>query len=272
MLQRQIILLLLGLVFLSGCVSHRQMQMIKDENLAQAKGYTDPQMYDLFTLDDYVFRSTDQLFIKVNSYEGNTKDLFNEGIGESGSLTSQSLYFTTYNYPIDKEGFITLPLIGRQKAVGLTTKQVKDSLDIKLGAYLKNPSTIVRLSSFKITVLGEVNTPGVHEIFADRVSLLQAFGLTGGVTEFADLANVKLVRETADNQVGTIYLDLSTTGIHKSEFYFLRPGDVIYVEPLKAKSVAVSSNTIGLFFQSLSILGVVLNSIALILNLNRTTN
>ena len=176
------------------------------------------------------------------------------------------MYFTTYNYLIDKDGYVELPLIGRQKVVGFTAAEVKAELDKRLKDYLPNPSTIVRLSSFKITILGEVVAPGVHEIFSDRISILQAFGLSGGMTEYADLEHVKLVRETEDNRLGTIYLDLTNADIHKSEFYFLRPGDVIYIEPLKAKAFAVSTQSLSHIFQTLSFVAVIFNSIVVLSN------
>ncbi|MCI4671325.1 MAG: polysaccharide biosynthesis/export family protein [Bacteroidia bacterium] len=224
-------------------------------------------IYQLSPLLDYKFRQNDQLFIKVNAYEGNTKDLFDGNESDGGGLNSQALYFTSFNYLIDKEGNIELPLIGKEKVVGRTSEEVKRSLDEKLKAYLPNASTIVRLSSFKITILGEVQAPGVHEIFSDRISILQAFGLSGGMTDYADLEHVKLVRETEDGRIGSIYLDLTKSDIHKSEFYFLRPGDVIYIEPLKAKAMATSTQSLSIVFQSLSFLTVVLNTAAVILNI-----
>lgn len=243
------------------------MQMITSAE--QISSADSALIYQLHPLEDYKIRQNDQLFIKVSAYEGNTKDFINDGGGSDGGSghTSQSLYFTNFNYLIDKEGNIELPLIGKEKVVGRTTSDIKDSLDVKLRPYLRNASSIVRLSSFKVTVLGEVETPGVHEIFSDRISLLQAFGLSGGMTDYADLERVKLVRETEDGRIGSIYLDLTKSDIHKSEFYFLRPGDVIYIEPLKAKAYATSTQSLSIVFQTLSFVTVTLNTIAIILNL-----
>ncbi len=262
---RYIIILSAALMFLSSCVSYKNMQMLATQEQLSASDTA--LLYQLTPLEDYKFRYDDQLFIKVNAYEGSTKDLFNDGAGGGATgNTSQSLYFTSFNYLIDKDGMIELPLIGKQRVVGLTSSQVKDSLDRKLRDHLPNPSSIVRLSSFKITILGEVTNPGVHEIFADRISLLQAIGLSGGLTEYADLEHVKLVRETSENQLGTVYMDLTKADVHNNEFYFLRPGDIIYIEPLKAKAFAVSTQSLSPVFQTLSFVTVIFNSVIILMN------
>jgi polysaccharide export outer membrane protein len=83
-------------------------------------------------------------------------------------------------------------------------------------------------------VLGEVNLPGQHAFYDEKVTVFQAIGFAGGASGFGDLSSVTLVREK-DNVIKYYYLDLTKKNIASSEYYYLLPNDVLIINPIKAK-------------------------------------
>ncbi|MCB0835791.1 MAG: polysaccharide biosynthesis/export family protein [Bacteroidetes bacterium] len=217
--------------------------------------------------DDYQVRPFDQLSIKVTSFENNTMNYFNSmtgnssgGGGGSGGAVESFLYLTGYG--VDGNGMIQLPLIGNFRVEGLTTRQIQDSLDNRLKPYLNLPVTSVKLGNFRITLLGEVSRPGQLYVFNPKTTILQALGMGGDITDFGNIEKIKLIRET-NGGVKSVYLDLSNPNLMISEYFYVKPNDVIYVEPLKAKSFNINSRVVTVGISSLSL---ILGVINLILN------
>lgn len=140
-------------------------------------------------------------------------------------------------YLVDSYGKIDLPVVGSFKVAGMTVPQIRDTLKIKLGKYLENPSVRVIFDNFKITVLGEVQKPGVYTVRNERLTLPEALGLAGDMTIYGNRKTVLLIRE--ENQKRNfIRLDLTNRSFFDSPYYFLNPNDVIYIEPGKGKTAA----------------------------------
>lgn len=138
-------------------------------------------------------------------------------------------------FMVDSKGEIELPIIGRTRVTGLTTTQIKDSIHAKVAVYYKNPVVNVRLVNFNITVLGEVNRPGTYVVANEKANLLDAIGMAGDLTIYGKRENVMLVRDSAGTKLFGRFNLTATDKVIKSPFYYLRQGDVIYVEPSKAK-------------------------------------
>ncbi|WP_262507987.1 polysaccharide biosynthesis/export family protein [Williamwhitmania taraxaci] len=107
----------------------------------------------------------------------------------------------------------------------------------------------MKLVNFKVTVLGEVNSPGSFTIDKEQINLFQALGLAGGMKNFGNGKKVTLVRQT-DSGSEVIPLDLTDRNILASDYYYLMPNDMIYIEPLKAKSNIDGSNFTAIAFSS----------------------
>ena len=118
---------------------------------------------------------------------------------------------------------------------GLTVEEVKEQLQKTLNEYFKESTVIVKLVNFEVSVIGDVNNAGSFTVYRDQINLFQAIGLAGGFKEFGNPKNVKLVRQS---QTGSsmVQLDLSNNKILESPYFYLQPNDIIYVEPLNAKS------------------------------------
>jgi len=168
----------------------------------------------------------DYLYIKIFSLDEKTNSIFNE---RSYSIDNELL-----SYAVDGDGNISMPFIGEINVKNLTINEAREKVEKSLGVYLNNISVIVRFVSNKVTVLGEVNNPGQHPFYDEKVTVFQALGFAGGTSGFGDLSLVTLVREK-DNVVKYYYLDLTKKNIASSEYYYLLPNDVLIINPIKAK-------------------------------------
>jgi polysaccharide export outer membrane protein len=146
-------------------------------------------------------------------------------------------------YLVDPNGEIEFPRIGKMKVAGKSMTSVQQELETVLAEYVKEPAVAVRRLNFRVTVIGEVASPGIIQIPYDRMNILQALAQAGDLTIFAQRENILLVRETPEGKE-TVRLSLYDKSLLSSPYYWLQSGDLLYVQPNKTK---VNTNTT--FFQ-----------------------
>lgn len=145
-------------------------------------------------------------------------------------------------YLVDKKGYIDFPVLGAIEVAGLTISEVKDRVREKLMVHLKEVVVNVRLLNFKVTVAGEVKQPGSFFVVNERITIPEALSLAGGLTNYAQSDNVLIVRE--ENGIRTFNrVNLQSTQLFQSDFFYLRQNDFINVDPIKAKIGAVQDQT-----------------------------
>jgi len=171
-------------------------------------------------------------FISVNVSDADleTVALFN---AQSNSV-QQSSYSNgnsaAVGYLIDRNGEVNLPVIGKVKLVNLFREEAILLIEEKLKFYLKNPVVQLQILNYKITVLGEVSSPGTFRIPNERITVLEAIGLAGDLKISGLRRNVLVVRE--ENGIRKEYrLDLTSKNVFNSPVYYLHQNDVVYVEP-----------------------------------------
>lgn len=137
-------------------------------------------------------------------------------------------------YLVEEDGTFSFPRLGKILAAGKTKAMLKEELEQKLQNYLKDPAITIRNLNFRITVLGEVAKPGIYSTLNDRMTLLEAIGQAGDLSDFGKRENVLLIRES-DQEQQYFRINLNDRSSIKEEFYYLRPNDVLYVEPIQSK-------------------------------------
>lgn len=216
-------------------------------------------------------QSGDLLDIKVTAFDEFAVRPFNlhsmNQVNTPGEVQAgQAAQTAPQGYLVDNEGYIIFPVLGKLYVKGMTMAQLRTDLESKLLAYLTDPLVSIRQLNFSITVLGEVKKPGQYTSASDKVTLLQALGMAGDMTDYGDRTKVKLVRnENGTDQ--TITIDFTDKNITSSPYYYLQQNDVLYVEPdiIKRKSANVDPNR-NLAFQ---IGGVILGVASLLITLLR---
>ena len=220
--------LLLAVLFAS-CVPQKKMLYLKEVQMAsenQSINYVNERAVN------YRLQPGDNLYIRfVNILDERSAVLLNSSVTQSYT-SDASIYLQSYT--LDEEGCIEMPLVGKIELQNLTVDEAKDKLQTELDKYINQTTIIVKLSNFNLTVLGEVNRPGMYKVYQSQINLFEAISLAGNMTQFAKNDQVKIIRQT-DNGSEILTVDMGSADILASPHYYLKPNDIIYVEPLKIK-------------------------------------
>lgn len=247
------IVLISLITVLSSCVSKKDIVYFQNDQIDQSKFSNSYKT---------VFKPDDLLEITISALDLEAVKPFNLP-AVAYATTSNSVIGTPRQqlYLVDNEGFIDFPVLGRLKIGGLTRKEVIDLLSSKLDPdYVKNPTIIIRISNFSVTVLGDVKVPGTYTIPNERITVLQAVGLAGDLN-ISGVRNIQVKREE-NGQIHTYDIDLKSNKLFTSPVYYLQQNDIVYVEPNYARSQSASANqNSGLF---ISIAGLLISIITLL--------
>lgn len=149
--------------------------------------------------------------------------------------TSQTLQ----TYLVDNQGFIDYPVLGRIDVGGLTKSACEKMIRDKIKPYLnenENPVVTVRMSNYKISVLGEVARPGMFTVSNEKINILEALAQAGDLTIYGVRDRVRLIRENEKGRKEIHTLNLNDANLISSPYYYLQQNDIVYVEPNKVKS------------------------------------
>lgn len=260
---RSLFLITISIALLSACSSYKNVPYIQDSELLKT-------LEDSLPMYDAKIMPKDLLTITVNTTDPEAAAPFNLTVqtainaSQSTSLNRQA---ALQQYLVANDGTIAFPVLGDLHVSGLTKSEAENLIKEKLRDYLKEvPIVTVRMSNYKISVLGEVASPGMFTISNEKVNIFEALALAGDLTIWGKRDNVKLIREDATGKRQIVTLNLNKTDIVTSPYYYLQQNDILYVTPNKAKSMnsEVGQGT-SLWFNGTSILLSVISIIATIL-------
>ncbi|NMH29494.1 polysaccharide biosynthesis/export family protein [Flavobacterium silvaticum] len=159
----------------------------------------------------------------------------------SGSDSSPNQSGGLRSYLIDNSGYIDFPVLGKIKLGGLTKSEANALMVKKISEYITDPIVTMRILNYKISVLGEVKSPGVVESRGERITLLDALSAVGDLTIYGRRHNILIIREVEGKKTYN-RIDITKSDFLNSPFYYLAQNDVVYVEPNRTK---VNSSVIG---------------------------
>ena len=227
--------LLMAMLFAS-CVPQKKMLYLKEAQMAaenQSINYVNERSVD------YKLQPGDNLYIRyINIVDERAAASLNGNYATQTLSGDASIYLQSYT--LDEEGYIELPLMGKMKLMNMTVDEAKTVLQTELNKYINQTTIIVKLSNFNLTVLGEVNKPGMYKVYQSQINLFEAISMAGNMTNFAKNSEVKIVRQT-DNGSEILTVDMGSADILSSPYYYLKPNDIVYVEPLKIKQWGFTS-------------------------------
>ena len=211
--------------------------------------------------EDLKIKKNDLLMINTSSLNREEDQIYNAPAVSVGSVTGAG---PTIGYLVDGEGNIQYHRLGVLHVDGMTRAILKEKIQKDLSPYLKDPVVTIRFLNHNITVLGEVTKPQVLPLPEERLSLLEALGSSGDVTPFARRNNILVIRETdKGNELKRI--NLEDQSIFTSPWYWLQPGDVVYVEPndikVNEEKRAIKQQTISIALSALTIAVVILSRV-----------
>ncbi len=146
-----------------------------------------------------------------------------------------------YGYLVDGDGNIQFPELGNVQVRGLTLSEVGDKIKKQLLQFLKEPTVIVNLINFRVNVLGEVNRPGTITVTDGKITIIQAISEASDLSIFGKRENILVVREAnGKREFGRV--DLTSNKIFNSPFFYLKQGDIVYVELNRNKLILSDAN------------------------------
>lgn len=245
------------ILMMVGCGSSKEVaywQNIDSISLAASKGLYDAKIMP-----------KDELTILVQTTDPLTSEPFN--LRSTGQTSSKD---QITGYLVDNDGMINFPIVGKIHVAGLTKTECEDLIKSKIQPYLartENPLISVRTSSYRITVIGEVNRPGVIPVATEKISLIEALAEAGDMTIYGKRDNVLLVREDKSGEKHKVRLNMNDANIINSPYYYLQQNDIVYVEPhkVKARNTFFGSNT-SIFY---SVIGITTSLVSLLITVLR---
>lgn len=244
------LLLLIIIVSSSSCITNKKLNYLQSqEELEDTMSFTPAEA------TPYILRAGDELYIDVKPLyeEGARAFQTSKSSGSSSRMTPTSAYF--YTYPVYEDGTIDYPYVGRITVAGLTMEEVREKVKEELSEYVQGMTVIVKLASNYVNVLGEVKSPGRKQITTEKLNLFEAIALAGDLAPYGKRSEVKIIRETKDGPIIKAF-DLRSKDIINSEYYWIQPGDIIYVSRVKGQFFKMDSfgDIITVFSSSLSLI------------------
>ena len=226
--------LLLGLysvLILNSCANSKKLAYF---NNIQRDSISQIQLQSIET----IISKNDVIQVSISTLDEATTRLLNPvNLVTTGTASNNG-------YLVDETGIIKLPLLGPIKAEGLTKRQLAALITNKLldEKIAKDPVVVVRILNYKVTVLGEVNRPGVIQVPNERITLLDALGEAGDLTVYGRRNNILLIREVGDKRIYKRF-SLNESQLFDKDIYNLQNQDIIYVEPDNARAAATDRST-----------------------------
>jgi polysaccharide export outer membrane protein len=248
------ILGLLLILLLGGCVGRKNINYLNDPSLSNGSS-------KLFENRKFEYRVqvNDVLSIRVMGLDDATSKFFNvEQQGNFQNVSDAALYVNGYS--IDKNGQVQLPTVGKIKLQGLTVGEAQELVQRKINEYFNNATVILKMVNWRISVMGDVSRPGAYVVYNNQITILDALAMAGGPNEFADKTHITLLRQS-ERGVQALYVDMSSTNVLSSEYYYLLPNDIVYVPALKARPGRLNLEVFAVLIAAISAAAVVFSVI-----------
>jgi polysaccharide export outer membrane protein len=259
---------LLILLAASSCVSNKKIIYMQDRSEEDNPLFTESELVANSNAD-YFLQYNDVVDINVSTTSPELNEIFGIAAGDQslrmtpqGAQDGGDIFFIN-GYTLDENGMVELPLLGEIKLLGLTTKQAQAQIESELKAYVNKEDFFVRvrLGGVRFSALGEFNKNGNYTILQNRISIFQAIAHAGDLTTTAKRDQLVLMRQYPEG-TKTFRIDLTDERLIASEFYFIRPNDMLYAEPMKIRELGTGVN----FVQTFQLAVTTLSAVLLVLN------
>lgn len=242
--------ILLVSLLLSSCVTSRKVNLMQEPGKNGVPHYADTLSYE-----DYEIRIGDRLYVYVYSVDERVSRMFNpQGSGVSAAQMRQQMTngyvsgsYSLYTYLVEADGTIDFPMLGHIEVRGKTTREVKQLIENDLNVYIKGygeykmTSVEVNVVQRSFSVISDRGS-GVFSLQKEKVTIFEALAMAGDIGDFGDRSKVRIVREK-EGKTEVMTVDVRSKDIINSEFYYIEPNDVIYIQKIKGQAFGINSVT-----------------------------
>jgi polysaccharide export outer membrane protein len=212
----------------------------------------------------YRVQINDVISIRVKALDQDNVQILNPvGDANLNAGSEERAYFD--GFTIDLHGNIRVPTLGYINVLGYTTEEIEKLLEEKLSGTFKEAANIfvtVKLTGLRYTASGEVGSPGTKTLFQERVNIYQAIANVGEIPVTGNKKDVLIIRQYPQGQK-IHHLDLTDVNVLHSPYYYIQPNDMIYVKPLKQKSLGTGTTAVATLGTIATVLSLVTTSILL---------
>lgn len=265
---KYLLLPLFCLLLLTSCSVRKQHSLfnapsdIVTDTIKQVYVVNDQGISDAY----YKIKPNDQLAIRnvqnpefgaTASMPGQTSNSVNQN---SGNIS------TVLSYPVETDGLVNLPAIGKVEVVGLTRREAALKIqELYKNKLLKDPIIELSVVNLKVTLLGEFGKQGNFLLERDNTNLIEIIGEAGGITKNADPKTLKIIRGDRSHPE-IIYVNLNDINSLASKKLILQNNDIIVLQQTKGTAMSEKLQSFNNIIQPLL---VVVNLAVLIFTVTR---
>ncbi len=260
-----VFLFLLIAILVSSCVSQKQLTYLQEDTIQ-----ADSLITVRKTQEPYRLQINDLLSIRVKALDQETVGIFNP-VSDASNINAQreeQLYFD--GFVVDPHGNIRIPSIGEVNVLGYTVEEVREELErLLLQDYFKEEANIfvtVKLAGIRYTINGEIGNPGSKIIYRDQVTIMEAIANSGDIPVTGDKTNIVVIRQYPLGQK-VHHIDLTTIEAMNSPYYYVKPNDLILVNPLPQKSLGTGTTGLQSLTTILTVITALTTTILLFIRL-----
>ena len=240
----KLLIILLSCIVISSCIPHKDTIYLQNKESAT----NDTIQNNLSEVQKpYRVQVNDILNVRVKALDQETVEILNPiGEGNLNASGEERAYFD--GFTVDNHGNIRVPTLGYINVLGFTTEEIEKMIEKKLlDEQFKSTASIfvtVKLACLRFTANGEIGRPGTVVIFKDRVNIFEAIANAGEIPITGNKKDVLIIRQYPQGQK-IHHLDLTNIDVMKSPYYYIQPNDIIYVKPLKQKSLGTGETAVS---------------------------
>lgn len=264
----------LAILLLASCTSQKNLIYFQNDDL-KSDNQPDAMLYKYEngytnSSPEYKLQPHDMIYVQIYSSLDNASSALFQSTTQSGNTTQandNTLYLTSYE--VDNDGNIDLPTIGKINVLGMTIEEAQSAIKQKAEEFSEGITVTCRMVTFRIKVAGEVNKPGIYTFYQPSVNIFDALLAAGDLTYYGNRQKVRIVRKS-ETEDAIYTLDIRKASVMKNKNYYLRPGDIVYVEPNKnTKTLQTINPPLTTITSSLSLIASVVAIIVSINNMSK---
>lgn len=264
----------LAILLLASCTSQKNLIYFQNDDL-KSDNQPDTMLYKYEngytnSSPEYKLQPHDMIYVQIYSSLDNTSLALFQSTTQNTNYTTgsdQSLYLTSYE--VDNDGNIDLPTIGKINVLGMSIEEAQNAIKQKAEEFSEGITVTCRMVTFRIKVAGEVNKPGIYTFYQPSVNIFDALLAAGDLTYYGNRQKVRIVRKS-ETEDAIYTLDIRKASVMKNKNYYLRPGDIVYVEPNKnTKTLQTINPPLTTITSSLSLIASVVAIIVSINNMSK---
>lgn len=253
-----IIILVTSIFVTNSCVTNSKLTYLQT-GLEGTQIIKVADTINLVTPSAYRILPNDNIYVRVVTPDPQWSNMFNTLPTSVGiQITPESAQLISY--PVDVDGAIELPYLGKFMVIGKTLTEVKSELEVALKKFIADAAVTVRLVNNYVSVVGEVRQPGMYPIYKDRMNVFEVLALAGDLSDYSNRQRVQVIRRSVNGNIIREF-NLLDRSIMSSEYFYVMPNDVIYSQPIKGKFFNMNTFPYAILLSSITSFVLIFNFI-----------